>query len=138
MKAEIPPAPPAPFHPVTGVQPIMAAYARPVFDHIAPTPEIDLKVVPSDGRRGNTPPLAVESNYDFHELGTYLGNVGPLCGDYRHTINVRESSGRIDARKTNAILAMKPLLGLCAAAHVIIIWEATCADPERRLILSCQ
>ncbi len=34
------------------------------------------KVGPSDGCRGNAVPLAVESKYDFRELGAYLGNVG--------------------------------------------------------------
>jgi hypothetical protein len=34
------------------------------------------KVGPSDGRRGNAVPLVAESNYDFRELGAYLGKVG--------------------------------------------------------------
>ncbi len=34
------------------------------------------KVGPSDGCRENAVPLAVESKYNFRELGAYLGNVG--------------------------------------------------------------
>ncbi len=30
----------------------------------------------SDGRRGDTVPLAVGKRYDFHEFGWYMGNVG--------------------------------------------------------------
>ena len=43
------------------------------------------KVGPSDGCRGNDVPLAVESKYDFRELGAYLGNVGlnwSICAEW--------------------------------------------------------
>jgi hypothetical protein len=34
------------------------------------------KIMPSDGCKGDTVPLAVERWYDFREPGGYLGNVG--------------------------------------------------------------
>ncbi len=34
------------------------------------------KIMPSDGCKGDTIPLAVEKWYDFHEFGCHLGNVG--------------------------------------------------------------
>ncbi len=34
------------------------------------------KIMPSDGCKGDTVPLAVERWYDFPEFGGYLGNVG--------------------------------------------------------------
>ncbi len=34
------------------------------------------KIMPSDGCKGNTVPLAVGKWYEFHEFGCYLGNVG--------------------------------------------------------------
>ncbi len=34
------------------------------------------KIMPSDGCKGDTIPLAVGKWYDFHEFGCHLGNVG--------------------------------------------------------------
>ncbi len=34
------------------------------------------KIMPSDGCKGDTVPLAVDQWYDFHEFGCHLGNVG--------------------------------------------------------------
>ena len=34
------------------------------------------KIMPSDGCKGDTVPLAVGKWYDFHEFGCHLGNVG--------------------------------------------------------------
>ena len=34
------------------------------------------KIMPSDGCKGDTIPLAVGKWYDFHEFGWHLGNVG--------------------------------------------------------------
>ena len=34
------------------------------------------KIIPSDGCKGDTAPLALGLWYDFHEVGCHLGNVG--------------------------------------------------------------
>ena len=34
------------------------------------------KIMPSDGCKGDTVPLAMGQWYDFHEFGWHLGNVG--------------------------------------------------------------
>ena len=34
------------------------------------------KIMPSDGCKGDTAPLALGLWYDFHEFGWHLGNVG--------------------------------------------------------------
>ena len=34
------------------------------------------KIMPSDGCKGGTVPLAMGQWYDFHEFGCHLGNVG--------------------------------------------------------------
>ncbi len=36
------------------------------------------KLMPSDGFKGDTVPLAVDQWYDFHEFGCHLGNVGDV------------------------------------------------------------
>ena len=38
--------------------------------------KIGAKIMPSDGCKGDTIPLAVGKWYDFHEFGCHLGNVG--------------------------------------------------------------
>ena len=43
------------------------------------------KIMPSDGCKGDTVPLAVGKWYDLHEFGWYMGNVGVNLSNARHT-----------------------------------------------------
>ncbi len=52
------------------------------------------KIMPSDGCKGNTVPLAVGKRYNFHEFGGHLGNVGltPLVATvFKHQLTERAS-----------------------------------------------
>ena len=47
------------------------------------------KIMPSDGCKGGTVPLAMGQWYDFHEFGCHLGNVGSV-GDIAFSLSLRE------------------------------------------------
>jgi hypothetical protein len=47
------------------------------------------KIMPSDGCKGDTVPLAVDQGYDFHEFGCHLGNVGLMLSSLAKTYHAR-------------------------------------------------
>ncbi len=47
------------------------------------------KIMPSDGCKGDTVPLAVGRWYNLHEFGCHLGNVGLRHAGHGETLRVR-------------------------------------------------
>ncbi len=97
------------------------------------------KIMPSDGCKGDTVPLAVGRWYDFPQFGGYLGNVGlSVRGRQRRFAPVAgKSEGGLSMMIRYAVRALLPvaLVGLAlapAAAQQMYVYPAQNQSPDQQ------